>query len=239
MKDLVSMMRKEGIYTKKEDLPLCKLDEELELPAGFHTLEGSRGTQGVMSLYMILKIMNAEGLSVLLQHNIDMTKELRTLIKGTQKNDSGHALELLTDGPLNQTLFRFVYNWSKRSEMIDFDNKINRLIPYYLRWSQSGRLSKKQKPLNYYVGVDQLKFPTDKLKQFFDGVWKLNTGLSECPKNDWKNIDRWNHVNSNSSTLHTLKAVVTHPYTDKDTLREYTESILEAGQIIGKLLSQS
>jgi glutamate/tyrosine decarboxylase-like PLP-dependent enzyme len=167
-----------------EKSPLQDLELEWRDRRGLRTLEGSRGIIGITQLYFTLKVFGPEGIKALLQHTLDMTVELRRLIKTTRNDKTLPALELITCGPLNQTLFRVVTNWDTRTEpeQIELDNDVNFLIPYYANWVQTGALQaelqqkkdtkksngegklagiitdilKGQHSIPFYVGTDQL-----------------------------------------------------------------------------------
>lgn len=128
-----------------DESPLRDLELEGRDRRGLQTLEGSRGIIGIMQLYCTLKVFGPEGITALLQHTIDMTKYLRERIKETRKAKNRPALEMITSGPLNQTLFRIVTNWDCRTDtdQIDLDNQINFLLPYYANWTQTGKLDEK------------------------------------------------------------------------------------------------
>lgn len=134
-----------------KESPLRDLESEWRDRRGLRTLEGSRSIIGITQLYCTLKVFGPKGIEALLQHTLDMTEELRRLIKATKKPAQAAsekdrlALELITSGPLNQTLFRVVTDWDNRthSRQIDLDNKINFLLPYYANWTQTGKLEEK------------------------------------------------------------------------------------------------
>jgi glutamate/tyrosine decarboxylase-like PLP-dependent enzyme len=130
-----------------EKSPLFDLEVEWRDRRGLRTLEGSRGITGITQLYFTLKVFGPEGIGALLQHTLDMTKILRDLMKETRQDKDRPALELITSGPLNQTLFRVVTDWNKRTEprQIDLDNEINFLIPHYANWTQTGKLQEEVK----------------------------------------------------------------------------------------------
>jgi glutamate/tyrosine decarboxylase-like PLP-dependent enzyme len=195
--------------------PLRDIESEWRDRRGLSTLEGSRSIIGITQLYCTLKVFGPDGIKVLLQHTLDMTEKLRELIRETKKQalsnsgQDGLALELITCGPLNQTLFRVVTNWAERTEpsQIDLDNKVNFLIPYYANWTQTGKLEEKLRgsqgngntakevtqllgdlhSIPFYVGTDQLLgyLPDNKheranlMDAFLNYVWLINGEASD------------------------------------------------------------
>jgi len=206
------------LYTRLglSESPMCDLEKEWLDRRGLRTLEGSRSVIGITQLYCTLKVFGPDGLGAILQHTLDMTRELRSLIRATQSDDGDRpALELITSGPLNQTLFRVVTRWGSRTEpeQISLDNKINYLLPYYANWIQTNKLSEKLtagaavppevremlgRPFPFYVGTDQLLsgLPEDererdkRMGEFLDYVWRIN-GERGCPHKDKVKVRRW------------------------------------------------
>lgn len=232
---------KGGVRASTRLLSKDILYEEWRLPPDRRTLEGSRGVHGVTQLYLILKVLNVRGLSVLLSHAVEMAQYLKELIR-TQQLDSGPSLELLSDGSLNTILFRFVYDWQRRFRDLALDNRINNLIPHYLRLSHT----QANFPLAsefFYVGADSVPshglWSARDFRTFLSEVYKLNNGRDELPMAEWRRIEHWLSKRDKADRkLHVLKAIVTHPYTDEAVLRNYVQAILRTGHEIGKLLKE-
>lgn len=257
-----------------DESPLHDLEMEWRDRRGLRTLEGSRSIIGITQLYCTLKVFGPDGLGAILRHTLEMTDELRRLITETRMDKTRPVLELITSGPLNQTLFRVVTEWDSRTEpeRINLDNEVNFLLPYYANWTQTGKLDKKfadqvrslrghagkrefdklrksLRPLPFYVGTDQLlaHLPHDDQERaamvgaFLDYVWRINKepgGL--CPPRDKANVQRWlssadasqNLKDNKARGLNVLKAVITHPYTDKATMQEYVNAIRDSALVI-------
>lgn len=218
-----------------------KMQNEFQMPGGKWTLEGSRGIHGITQLFITLKVLGKEGLSSLLQHTIEMTKYLRQEISKTQQiNGTRPALELLTDGPLNATLFRFVSSWKDRSTRIEVDNKINYLIPDYLMFHSDNKIR------HYYIGSDKLlhlpkneEKATKLLKKFINNVWRLNGYENGCPDNDWESIHSWwIYSKQKELPLYVLKTIVMHPYTNNQTIKGLIQAVMLAGIQIKKILEK-
>jgi len=245
--------------------PLSDLEEEGRDNRGLRTLEGSRGVIGITQLYCTLKAFGPDGFEALLQNTLDMTAFLRDLIRGTRfKNDGLPALELITNGPLNQTLFRVVSNWQERTRAsnIDLDNRINQLLPLYASWTQTRESQppelrdkiRKLPLVPFYVGADQLlgKLPKDEEKRveridtFLDYVWRINEeavlqdGRYGCPAEHKKGVHGWiNSKKDSPQPLQVLKGVITHPYTDRAVLEKFVESIRLAAAKIGDAVNDT
>lgn len=263
------------IYTKLglTESPMRDLEKEWLDRRGLRTLEGSRSVIGITQLYCTLKVFGPNGLGALLQHTLDMTVVLRELIRQTRGDKTRPALELITSGPLNQTLFRVVTRWDSRTEpeQIKLDNKINYLLPYYANWVQTGKLKEKLdgsdvrpdvkeligtlRPFPFYVGTDQLLagLPDDererdkRVGEFLDYVWRINGEKDGCPKKDKLKVRRWLRAANAPQTLRderarglpVLKAVITHPYTDKAVLERYVNAIRDGAEFLRGVLEKN
>lgn len=124
--------------------PLADLEFEWRDRRGLRTLEGSRGIIGITQLYFTLKVFGPDGVRSLLQHTLEMTRKLREYMRATKNDNRGPVIELITCGPLNQTLFRVVSDWHTRTDphQIKLDNQINFILPYFANWTQTGSLQK-------------------------------------------------------------------------------------------------
>ena len=260
--ELIELYKKLGL----KQSPMQDLERERRDSSGLRTLEGSRSIIGITQLYCTLKVFGPEGLRVLLRHTLAMTERLRSLIRETRLVKNRPALELITSGPLNQTLFRVVTEWDSRTEpeQIRLDNKINHLLPYYANWIQTRKLNEHDltpevketvgslHPFPFYVGTDQLLsgLPDDererdeRVGEFLDYVWRINGEEGGCPQKDKLKVRRWlRTVNDpqklkgdKAHGLHVLKAVITHPYTDEDVLAQYVNAIRDGAEVLQRVL---
>lgn len=97
-------------------------DQDQHYNSGKQTVEGSRGTGGILQLYSAIKSLGEEGYDVVLNHIADMTKYLAELA------DRSEDIEKLHDPELNMLSIRYVPKGLDPVDDLETINQINKRI---------------------------------------------------------------------------------------------------------------